>query len=48
MLFRFHGFAMGRNRKGAYIRGIQVFALNMIESPCTERYARWCERGETH
>ena len=19
-------------------------ALNMIEPPCTERYARWCER----
>ena len=28
-----------------YIRGIQVFALTMIEPPCTEPYARWCERS---
>ena len=27
-----------------HIRGIQVSALFMIEPPCTERYARWCER----
>ena len=27
------------------IRSVQVvYALNMIEPPCTERYARWCER----
>ena len=30
-----------------YIRSIQVYALNMIESPGTERYARWCERSAT-
>ena len=28
-----------------YIRGIQVSALFVIEPPCTERYARWCERS---
>ena len=27
-----------------YIQSTQVFALNMIEPPCTEPYARWCER----
>ena len=30
-----------------YIRNVQVYALNMIEPPCTERYARWCERSAT-
>ncbi len=29
------------------IRSVQVCALNMIEPPCTERYARWCERSAT-
>ena len=28
-----------------YIRGVQVSALFMIEPPCTDRYARWCERS---
>ena len=27
-----------------YAGGIQVSVLFMIEPPCTERYARWCER----
>ena len=26
-------------------RSVQVSALFMIEPPCTERYARWCERS---
>ena len=30
-----------------YIRSVQVYALNMTEPPCTERYARWCERSAT-
>ena len=29
------------------ITKLQVYALNMIEPPCTERYARWCERSAT-
>ena len=28
-----------------YIRSVQVYARGMIEPPCTERYARWCERS---
>ena len=28
-----------------YIPKVQVSALFMIEPPCTERYARWCERS---
>ena len=30
-----------------YIQSVQVYALNRIEPPCTERYARWCERLAT-
>ncbi len=27
------------------ITKLQVYALNMIEPPCTERYARWSRRS---